>query len=78
MSTLRHTKSYPTFKQDMKTLDNLANAYHNAQNGDIRENWKRKWYEMCTVIAHRVEEWDITVDNLRKKKERKKWGEDKD
>lgn len=78
MSILNHTKSYPTFKQDMRTLDNLANAYNNTQDIQMRENWKRKWYEMCTIIAHRVQSWDITVDNLDKKKQRKKWGEDKD
>lgn len=78
MSTLNHTRSYPTFKQDMKSLDSLANAYHNAQASDMRETWKRKWYEMCTIIARRVEDWNTTVDNLQKKKQRQKWGEDKD
>ena len=78
MSTLNHTRSYPTFKQDMKSLDSLANAYNNAQASDMRETWKRKWYEMVTIISKRVQEWEVTVDKLEKKKQRKKWGEDKD
>lgn len=77
MSTLNHTRSYPTFKQDMKSLDSLANAYNNC-NDSFKGTWKQKWYEMVTIISKRVQEWEVTVDKLEKKKQRQKWGEDKD
>lgn len=74
---LNHSKSYPTYREDMRALDNLANAYNNC-NDNFRDTWKQKWYEMCSLIAKRVQDWEVTLNNLEKKKQRKKWGEDKD
>ena len=51
-------KSRPAnFAQDMKELDNIANAYNNCSDG-FRQTWKQKWYEMVEVIAKRVSSVD--------------------
>jgi len=62
MSTInKRIKSYPNFAQDMRNLNNLANAYSTCQT-NFRDVWKQKWYEMVAVIAKRVEEWHGSVD----------------
>jgi len=48
------------FASDMRSLDNLANVYANCENEEMKAMWKRKWYEMCKVIANRI----TTDDNL--------------
>lgn len=51
-------KSRPAnFAQDMKDLDNIANAYNNCSDG-FKQTWKQKWYEMVEVIAKRVSSVD--------------------
>ena len=56
MNTIK--KSRPAnLAQDMKDLDNIANAYNTCSDG-FRDTWKQKWYEMVKVIAKRVQ----TVD----------------
>jgi hypothetical protein len=45
------------FAQDMKDLDNIANAYNNCSDG-FKQTWKQKWYEMVEVIAKRVSSVD--------------------
>jgi hypothetical protein len=60
MNTIK--KSRPAnFAQDMKDLDNIANAYNTCSDG-FRDTWKQKWYEMVEVIAKRVQ----TVDKSRR------------
>ena len=54
-------KKHPRFEKDMKALDNLANAYNTCSDG-FRDTWKQKWYEMCSVIAKRVQEHTENVD----------------
>lgn len=62
MSTInKRIKSYPNFAQDMRNLNNLANAYNTCKT-EFRNVWKQKWYEMVDVIAKRVEEWHGSVD----------------
>lgn len=56
-------KNYPKFADDMRNLDNLANAYNTCQT-DFREVWKQKWYEMVKLIAKRVEEYNKSVNKL--------------
>ena len=53
MSTIKKPRSQ-SLAQDMKDLNNIANAYNNCSDG-FRETWKQKWYEMVEVIAKRVE-----------------------
>ena len=56
MNTIK-TSRPANFAQDMKDLDNIANAYNNCSDG-FRDLWKQKWYKMVEVIAKRVQ----TVD----------------
>ena len=41
-------------KSDMKRLDNIAKAYWNTS-GEVREMWKKKWYELLKVISKKIE-----------------------
>ena len=43
-----------TIKQDTKRLDNIAKAYCNTS-GEIREMWKKKWYELLKIISKKIE-----------------------
>ena len=62
MSTIdKRIRSYPNFAQDMRNLNNLANAY-NTCTTEFRNVWKQKWYEMAALIEKRVEEWHGSVD----------------
>ena len=42
-------------KQDQRRLDNIANMYHKTS-GDMREMWKKKWYELVKVIGRKLDE----------------------
>ena len=43
-----------TIKVDQKRLDNIAKAYHKT-GGEVREMWRKKWYELVRQIGRRVE-----------------------
>ena len=43
-----------TIEQDRKRLDNIANAYWKTS-GEMREMWKRKWYELIKIISKKIE-----------------------
>ena len=43
-----------TIKIDQKRLDNIAKAYHKT-GGEVREMWKKKWYELVRQIGRRLE-----------------------
>lgn len=61
-------KQYPTFTEDMDALNKLANAYHKAEDPDMKTMWKKKWYDMVKVIGERCDVWKKTyVDDLIKK-----------
>ena len=38
----------------MKRLDNIAKAYWKTS-GEVREMWKKKWYELIKVISKKLE-----------------------
>ena len=65
MSIIKKSR-IPGFAQDMRDLDNIANAYHNCNDG-FKDTWKQKWYAMVKVIAKRVEENRSSVDNSKNK-----------
>jgi hypothetical protein len=50
----KHSLRNPQWDKDIKRLDSLANAYHNAECGTTKATWKKKWYELCGVIADRM------------------------
>ena len=41
-------------KQDLRRLDNIAKAYWSTS-GEIREMWKKKWYELLKIISKKIE-----------------------
>ena len=43
-----------TIKQDTKRLDNIAKAYWSTS-VEIREMWKKKWYELVRIISKKIE-----------------------
>ena len=61
MSITKTNKS-TSFAQDMRDLDNIANAYHNCSDG-FRDVWKKKWYEMVAVISKRIEARKTPIKN---------------
>ena len=42
-------------KQDLRRLDNIAKA-HWKTSGEMREMWKRKWYELIKHIGRKLDE----------------------
>ena len=43
-----------TIEQDRRRLDNIAKAYWNTS-GEVREMWKKKWYELLRIISKKIE-----------------------
>ena len=43
-----------TINQAQKRLDNIAKAYWNTA-GEVREMWKKKWYELLKIISKKIE-----------------------
>jgi len=52
-------------KQDQRRLDNIARMYHKTS-GDMREMWKRKWYELVKIIGRKLDETERSATNSRK------------
>ena len=50
------SKEKEPFIKDIKTLDNISNAYHSCVNEDMKRIWKNKWYEMNRIIANQLKE----------------------
>ena len=44
-----------TIKEDQRRLDNIANMY-NKTSGDMKEMWKKKWYELVKIIGRKLDE----------------------
>ena len=44
-----------TIKEDQRRLDNIAKAYHKT-GGEVREMWRKKWYELVKQIGRRLED----------------------
>ena len=45
-------------KQDQRRLDNIARMYHKTS-GDMREMWRKKWYELVKIIGRKLDESKI-------------------
>ena len=52
-------------KQDLRRLDNIANAHSNTS-GEMREMWKKKWYELIKQIGRKLDESKRLSTNSRK------------
>ena len=52
-------------KQDQRRLDNIARMYHKTS-GDMREMWRKKWYELVKIIGRKLDEAERSATNSRK------------
>ena len=41
-------------REDQRRLDNIARMYHKT-GGDMREMWRKKWYELAKHIGGKIE-----------------------
>ena len=53
-------------KQEQEKLDKIANDYNKAENKEMKEMWKKKWYQGVKNVAKRYQEMypKITYDRL--------------
>ena len=54
-----------TIKEDQRRLDNIANMY-NKTSGDMKEVWKKKWYELIKIIGRKLDESQRLTTDSRK------------
>ena len=40
---------------EMRRLDNIAKMYHKTS-GEMREMWRKKWYELAKQIGGKIDE----------------------
>jgi len=40
---------------EMRRLDNIAKMYHKT-NGEMKEMWRKKWYELIKHIGGKIDE----------------------
>ena len=52
-------------KEDQRRLDNIARMYHKT-GGEMREMWKKKWYELIKIIGRKLNESERLSTNSRK------------
>ena len=54
-----------TIKEDQRRQDNIANMYHKTS-GDMKEMWRKKWYELVKIIGRKLDEAERSATNSRK------------
>ena len=52
-------------KQYKPRLDNIANMYHKTS-GDMKEMWRKKWYELVKIIGRKLDESERLSTSSRK------------
>ena len=52
-------------KQDQRRLDNIARMYHKT-GGEMKEMWRKKWYELVKIIGRKLDEAKRSATNFRK------------
>ena len=52
-------------KQDQRRLDNIARMYHKTS-GEMREMWRKKWYELVKQIGRKIDESKRSATDTRK------------
>ena len=50
---------------EMRRLDNIARMYHKT-GGEMREMWRKKWYELIKIIGRKLDEAERSATNFRK------------
>ena len=54
-----------TIREDQRRLDNIANMYHKT-GGEMKEMWRKKWYELVKIIGRKLDESERLSTNSRK------------
>ena len=52
-------------KKDQKRLDNIYTMYSKTS-GDMKEMWKKKWYELVKIIGRKIDETKRSTGNTSK------------
>ena len=52
-------------REDQRRLDNIARMYHKT-GGDMREMWRKKWYELVKQIGRKIDETKRSTGNTSK------------
>jgi len=52
-------------KEDQRRLDNIARMYHKT-GGDMKEMWRKKWYELVKIIGRKLDESERLSTSSRK------------
>jgi hypothetical protein len=52
-------------KEDQRRLDNIARMYYKTS-GDMKEIWKKKWYELVKIIGRKLDESERLSTSSRK------------
>ena len=52
-------------KKDQKRLDNIY-AMYNKTSGDMKEMWRKKWYELVKQIGRKIDETKRSTGNTSK------------
>ena len=47
-----------TIKEDQRRLHNIYKMYHDTS-GDMKEMWRKKWYELVKIIGRKLDESKI-------------------
>ena len=50
-----------TIKKETAMLDKIANIYYKCENKEMKEMWKKKWYEGVKNVARRYEQMYPTI-----------------
>ena len=50
---------------EMRRLDNIAKMYHQT-GGEMREMWRKKWYELVKQIGRKIDESERSATDTRK------------
>ena len=50
---------------EMRRLDNINKAYQNTS-GEVKEMWRKKWYELVKHIGRKIHESEGLTANTRK------------
>ena len=51
--------------QEQRRLDNIYTMY-NKTSGDMKEMWRKKWYELVKIIGRKIDETKRSTGNTSK------------
>jgi hypothetical protein len=48
-------RSYPKWEEDMRKLGNFKTAYDKANDKEMKEVYKNKWYDYVKIVAKKID-----------------------